>query len=86
VFASYRRRRLGLVACLAIAVCGGQQLAQASSGPHPARRYTVQPGDSLWLIAARRYGGDPRSGVAAIEGANSLATDVMQPGQVLVLP
>ena len=44
-------------------------------------KYIVKSGDSLWVIA-RRFGLKS----AAIREANSLKTDVLQPGQVLVLP
>ena len=43
--------------------------------------YTVQPGDSLWLIA-QRYG----TTVDAIIQANGLTTNVLQIGQVLRIP
>ena len=43
--------------------------------------YTVQPGDSLWLIA-QRYG----TTVDAIIQANGLTTNVLQIGQILRIP
>jgi nucleoid-associated protein YgaU len=47
----------------------------------------VRPGDTLWAIAAERYGGDLRRAVWRIEERNGLAGGVgLQPGMVLVLP
>ena len=43
--------------------------------------YTVQPGDSLWLIA-QRYG----TTVDAIKQANGLTSNVLQIGQILRVP
>ncbi len=43
--------------------------------------YIVQPGDTLWEIA-RQYGLD----VDALRIANSIASDSIQPGQLLYLP
>ncbi|MDI3281488.1 MAG: LysM peptidoglycan-binding domain-containing protein, partial [Bacillota bacterium] len=49
--------------------------------PVPTRTYTVRPGDSLYIIA-QRFG----TTVAAIRAANNLRTDVLFPGQTLVIP
>lgn len=51
-----------------------------------AARYVVERGDTLWEIAAHRYGGDPREGVWLIRERNGIGAEPIQPGQVLVLP
>ena len=48
--------------------------------------YRVQAGDTLWSIAARSYGGDPREGVWKLRERNHLAGTTIAPGQVLRLP
>lgn len=47
----------------------------------PGSTYIVQPGDQLLRIA-RRYG----ISLTALRSANGLTSDVVQPGQVLVIP
>ena len=49
-------------------------------------RYVVEPGDTLWSIAAERYGGDPREGVWRLRERNGLAGSALTPGTVLYLP
>lgn len=61
-------------------------VARAGQSAGPERRYVVKPGDTLWAIALRQYGGDPREAVWEIRDRNSLAGATVQPGQVLVLP
>jgi hypothetical protein len=72
---------LGLVAAIAWAV-----VAHASSAAAPERAYVVQPGDTLWSIAAARYGGDPRSGVWRIEQRNGLHGRTLVAGTRIYLP
>ena len=50
---------------------------------HSLRR---PPGDTLWSIAAARYGGDPREGVWKLQRRNDLAGTMISPGERLVLP
>ena len=52
----------------------------------PERAYRVQPGDTLWSIAATSYAGDPREGVWKLRERNHLAGTTIAPGQVLRLP
>ena len=48
---------------------------------------TVQPGDTLWGIAAEiDPGADPRALIAEIREVNALAQSGLTPGQVLVVP
>lgn len=61
-------------------------LARSSEGAGTGQPYRVQAGDTLWSIAASRYGGDPRQGVWAIQRENGLGGSALTPGQVLVLP
>jgi LysM repeat protein len=60
--------------------------ARAGSAAQPERAYVVEPGDTLWSIAAAQYGGDPRGGVWKIQKRNGLRNGVIRGGQRLVLP
>lgn len=51
-----------------------------------AQVYVVQPGDTLWSIAAGRYAGDTREGVWKLQRRNELPGTTISPGQKLVLP
>jgi nucleoid-associated protein YgaU len=61
-------------------------VARAGQSAGPERRYVVRPADTLWAIALREYGGDPREAVWEIRERNGLDGTTVQPGQVLVLP
>jgi LysM repeat protein len=61
-------------------------LARPSSGSRPAAAYVVKPHDTLWSIAMRRYGGDPREGVWKLQERNHLSGTVLRVGQRLVVP
>ena len=71
---------------LAVAVLGWAALARGSDASAPERTYIVRPADTLWSIAAGRYGGDPREAVWKIEHRNGLPGATIRPGQRLVLP
>lgn len=60
--------------------------ARSSHGAGPERNYVVKPADTLWSIAARTYGGDPREGIWKLEQRNHLTSGTLVPGQRLVLP
>lgn len=64
-------------------------MAVAAHGGAPAAdsRVVVQPGDTLWSIAAERYPGDDvRARVAEIETLNGLSGPVIEAGETLQLP
>jgi LysM repeat protein len=70
----------------ALALVAWAIVARASEGAAPSRPYTVGPHDTLWSIAATHYGGDPRDGIWKIERRNHLASELIRPGQRLMLP
>ena len=56
-----------------------------AAGPYEA--LTVEPGDTLWSIAADRYpGGDVRAKVFQIEAANHLNGPAIRAGETLQVP
>jgi LysM repeat protein len=61
-------------------------VARGSHASPPGVVYTVKPGDTLWSLAERRYGGDPRAAVWRIEQRNGLSSTALRPGQRLRLP
>lgn len=78
-----------LLAAAAVVGLMGVGMALAAQGSPPARYTTVvvQPGDSLWSIAAARYPGDDvRDRVQDIEQANGLSGPQIEVGQTLRLP
>jgi LysM repeat protein len=60
-------------------------VARAGQSAGPERRYVVKRSDTLWSIALKQYGGDPREAVWEIRERNGLSGTTVQPGQVLVL-
>jgi LysM repeat protein len=46
----------------------------------------VRPHDTLWSIAAKNYGGDPRQAIWKLQQANHLAGATIVPGERLRLP
>lgn len=76
---------------VALAVVGltalGMAVAAQGSAPTHYTSVVVQPGDTLWSIAARRYPGDDvRERVEDIEQVNGLSGPAIQVGQTLRLP
>jgi len=79
--------RLAAVMLLALSVSLG--LAIVAHGGTAAQDATVvvQPGDTLWSIAAERYPTDDvRARVDGIERANGLRSPLIQAGEILKLP
>jgi LysM repeat protein len=74
-----------LIVLCAVALAVGLA-AHSSSGAGPKRTYVVKPGDTLWSVAQKMYGGDPRGGIWKIEQRNHLPTATIFPGEKLVLP
>jgi nucleoid-associated protein YgaU len=84
----YRSVRRLLAAVAAVSLFG-LGLAVGAHGSTSAGYTTivVQPGDTLWSIAAARYPADDvRVRVDDIEQANGLASPTIQVGQTLRLP
>ena len=73
-----------MIAVAALVVWG--VVARASNGAGPEHVYVVQPHDTLWSIAARVYGGDPRAGIWKLEQRNHLRSATIVPGQRLRVP
>jgi len=73
-----------------VAVWAGVRVANATSQSDAleGRPYQVQPGDTLWQIAAAEYDDslDLRAVVYEIREANDLDGALLQPGQKLTLP
>ncbi len=79
--------RLGAVMLLALSV--SLWLAIVAHGGTAAQDSTVvvQPGDTLWSIAAQRYPSDDvRERVDGIELANGLHSPLIEVGEILKLP
>jgi LysM repeat protein len=75
-----------LLILLAVAALAVGMAARSSHGAGPERTYVVRPGDTLWTIAQRTYGGDVREGVWRLERRNHLRSATLVPGRRLVLP
>ena len=75
-----------LLIVLVVVVLAWAVLARDSGAGGPERTVTVRAGDTLWSLAARHLGGDPREGVWRLQQRNGLAGTLIRPGQQLVLP
>jgi LysM repeat protein len=79
--------RLAAVMLLALSVSLG--LAVVAHGGTAVQDATVvvQPGDTLWSIAAQRYPSDDvRARVDGIERANGMQSPAIEAGEILKLP
>jgi LysM repeat protein len=76
-------RLVVIVALLALAVAYS---ARSSISSGREQTYVVRAGDTLWSIAASRYGGDPRAAVWRLQDRNHLQGTLVTPGERLVLP
>jgi nucleoid-associated protein YgaU len=82
-----------LAALLAVSVAdvvgNDRALAADTTTPRPVstQSVVVQQGDSLWLIAGRTApSADPREVVTRIRELNGMRSNLIQPGQVLLVP
>lgn len=84
-----RGRLVVLTLALLVVLLPGAWRAMATAqveGPTTVA-VTVQPGDTLWGIAAEiDPGADPRALIAEIREMNALTQSGLVPGQVLVVP
>jgi nucleoid-associated protein YgaU len=70
-------------------VGGGRALASDTTTPRPVstQSIVVVEGDSLWRIARRTApSADPREVVTRIRELNGMRSNLIQPGQVLLVP
>ena len=70
-------------------LASGSALADDTPAPAPVvtQRVVVVQGDSLWLVAGRAAPeSDPRGVVTEIRELNGLRSNLIQPGQVLLIP
>lgn len=74
------------IALALVFLVGWVVFARPSSGSLRPGHYLVHPHDTLWSIASRYYGGDPREGVWKIRERNKLSGTVIRVGERLVMP
>ena len=75
-----------LLVTFLVVVLAWSVLARGSEGAGAGEAYRVKPGDTLWSIAVRHYGGDPRAAVWQLQRENDLGGSDLSPGQVVRLP
>jgi hypothetical protein len=79
-------RWLLVAALIGLASLALARVAQGGTAP-PSVTVVVEPGDSLWSIAAAHYpGADTRERVDTIERLNGLDSPVIVAGETLQLP
>ena len=76
--------RILLFALVALVLWG--VVVHSSSGAGRDQIYVVRANDTLWSIATRFYGGDPREGIWRLERRNALDRPLLVPGQRLLVP
>jgi LysM repeat protein len=75
-----------IVIVVLVAILVWAVLARDTGAVSKPRLHTVRAGETLWSIAAARYGGDPRAGVWKLQQANGLDSATIVPGQRLTVP
>jgi LysM repeat protein len=75
-----------LVIALVATFLAWSLLTRTVDGAGKPELYVVQPGDTLWSIAAARYAGDPREGIWKLQRRNQLDGTTISPGEQLLLP
>jgi nucleoid-associated protein YgaU len=72
--------------CVVFLLIGGA--ADAEGVPGPVVDYVVEPGDTLWQIAAEHVPADAdvRPFILAIKERSGIVSSTLQPGQVLQIP
>jgi hypothetical protein len=87
-----RGRAVVVLTVMLLAVLAGFTIGRGSSlaagaGRAPERHVIVEPGETLWSVAARvAPTRDPRAVVADLETLNHLSSPTVEPGERLAVP